>query len=230
MSFLLANIKKALKGRSLLETPSSGVSFIDMQSSDFTSLEITETIPSISWETGDLILVFAISSDIFYNSFFTPTVSGLTFEIEATQFVSGDCPLQAWSAIAAGNGSGSISVARNSAINARAGAVAIVFRNHGGLGNISSNAGSASLTQLFSRSSDNSAVIAAFGDWNAVNDTIVSASPSDGTVDMAEYATNYSFFLCHWLNQGASGSTQYGIADHAGGVQLNSILIEILAP
>ena len=66
-------------------------------------------------------------------------------------------------------------------------------------------------------------------DWSAKNDTTVNASPaSGGTQRVAQWVSGqYTSFVFDWTDQGAAGSTSYGISNYATDGNNSGVVVEI---
>ena len=66
-----------------------------------------------------------------------------------------------------------------------------------------------------------------WGDWNAVNDAVVTWTPSGQTQRVAQFVSgSATFFVANWGDQGATGTTSYGFSGYAGG-DMTAITIEV---
>ena len=189
----------------------------------------SEVTGSVTWQTGDILVVVGSTE----NSTFllgTPTATGLTFSLITSAGTTGlDAPAYIWSATAGSNGSGAITVPLTGETNSGArGASVFVYRGSDGLGNTGTITGSTAKVISLTRGSANSGVVVVLGDWNAVNDTSVTSSPSGGTQRVAQYVAGaVTNFVFNWGDQGATGTTSYGITDHTGTVDMTGIVVEI---
>lgn len=193
--------------------------------SNWTDTAANEVTPTVSWLSGDLICVVATTENSNYNVP-TPTGGGLNFALERSTNVSNNCNVYLWTTIAQSNGSSQIS-----SLNGSTGGKGIgvfVFSGSSGIGNVQTYSGVSNLTRSLTRSQPNSTVIAIMGDWVALNDTSVTAVPT-GVVDTAAYRSGaYTVYVMHYENQGAAGSTNYGIGSHTGTGQFSFLIAEIL--
>jgi len=207
---------------------------VQVAKSTFSDSGLTdETSASITWETGDAILVFGgVSNNDTVGSLGTPTVTGLTFGLLASvnnNNAVDDAPVFLWTATAAGNGSGAVvSVTTTADSGRRSGLVVYVYRGSDGLGTPVTLDGSTAKTISVTRAGANSHVAMMMADWNQVGDVTVTATPT-GTVDHAQAESGQAdFFAVSFPDQGAAGTTAYGITNHTGTVDMSGIAVEIL--
>lgn len=184
-------------------------------SSGWTTTGATRSTGSLTWQTGDLMLIVGFTENT-GTTLSTPTgLTGLTLAAltgyPAT--LAGSAPIYAWSATASSGSSGTPSTNVSSSTNA-AGIHAFVFRGHNGIGAVPTPVQSGtSLVLPTTRTGQHSLVVAIVVDGNATNDTTVTTLPSAGaTQDDAAFmtgrATSFSF---DWSDQGGPGTTSYGI-------------------
>lgn len=194
-----------------------------------------ETAGGVSWQTSDRVLVFGgVSDGAIANQLATPTVTGgsgtgLTFSLSTAVNNSGatDSQVYLWTATAAGNGSGTIQSVSSAAGSLRGGIVVYVFRGSTGLGTPVSLDNSTAKTISVTRAQANSHVVVLMSDYLAVGDATVTATPT-GTVDFAESeAGQADYFAVSFDDQGATGTTAYGITNHTGTVDMSGLAVEI---
>ena len=188
-----------------------------------------ETTGTLTWSTGDVIVAVGVteSGSITLN---TPTATGLSFSTVASINVGDnqDCAAYIWTATAGSSSSGTVSATGNNGTGQH-GIGVYAFSGSAGLGNNNTLDNSANKTISLTRAYNNSAVITALGDWNAVNDTTVTPSPaSGGTIrQAANVASQGTLFLADWLDEGTAGTTSYGITDHTGTVDMSAVVVEV---
>lgn len=200
--------------------------FISVTSSDYTDTTDLKSTASVSWSSGDLVVVVCLMEDS-GRTMELPTATGLTFSEVAAIGTANNCRAYAWSASAGSGGSSTVSAAVTGNFGPAAGITVYVIRGSAGIGATATLDGSSAKTVSLTRSYANSGVIVAIGDWNAVNDTSVTATPS-GTVDVATFTTgSYTAFATHYGDQGAAGTTSYGITDHTGTVDMSGVCVEV---
>lgn len=196
--------------------------------SDFVDTSTSETTTnSLSWQAGDWIYVLGVTEDNGV-SLNVPTYSGGTFAQRLVQNAPSDCRVYVWTNSPAGSGSGTI--AAGLSVSGRAGIYALVYRNSTGPGAVAQSGGANALTISLTRGSANSHVIWAAGDWNAADDTTVTATPTGSVRVAARNSAAYTAFATSYGDQGAAGATSYGIADHGLTVDLARVAVEIKGP
>lgn len=187
---------------------------------------------SISWTSGDIVVVLGMTEDnsVVYS---TPTTagSGLTFSAisGSPTNTASRCKGYAWSATASASGSGTIQATASGGASLRGMIVAFVFSGSTGIGGTAFSASlGATTTQSLTRTGANSHVVQIWGDWNAVNDTAVTWNNSGTQVDVQFTSGAFTEFSGRWGDQGSSGTTSYGFTAHAGGGDFTAITLEIL--
>lgn len=202
----------------------------DYDTSTWTDLSSgSEVTGSITWSAGNTVVVVggAESGSWTMN---TPTATGLSFSLVTSvgSGVGGDGLAYIWSATAGSGGSGAVTATLGAGGSAARGLAAYVFSGSGGTGATATIQGSSAKTISLARTTANSAVVNILVDWNAVSDTAVNSSPGGGTVRQAnESAGHATFFVTDWGDQGAAGTTSYGITDHTGTVRMSGIALEV---
>ena len=187
----------------------------------------TETTGSLSWQTGDLIVVTGMTEDQLI-SLSTPTATGLTFAAVSgfPTNLANTCKGYAWTATAGSNGSGTISSGTGGSY--MAGIQAYVFRGSDGIGNTAQTTSGTALTISLTRNYANSMVVWAAGDWGATNDTTVSSDPVGGNQRQAAWRSGVAtLFDFDWGDQGSAGSTSYGISGFSPGNVFTKIALEV---
>lgn len=191
------------------------------------------TAASFTWQTGDVFHVFGAIED--FNFAFTgvPTTGGanLTFSaITTLGVVFSDCRVQYWRGTATGAGSGTFSLTYTASGVNRAGGIAVFqYRGTDGQGTPVTATGSSAKTLSVTRGQANSHVLFCGGDWNAVGDATVDPTPSTNATERihAPVSGRADFFVNSWGDQGATGTTSYGITNHTGTVKMTMLAIEI---
>ena len=209
---------------------------VQVAKSTFSDSGLTdETSASITWEAGDIILVFgAIANNEVANQLGLPARAGLTFSLLTSvnnNAATDDIQVFLWTATAAGAGSGtvvSVTSPFDGKVVLRSGIVVYVYRGSGGLGTPVTLDGSTAKTISVTRAGANSHVVMMMADWNQVGDVTVTATPT-GTVDHAQAESGQAdFFAVSFGDQGAAGGpTAYGITGHTGTVDMSGIAVEI---
>jgi hypothetical protein len=194
---------------------------------DFTPGVIARTAGSFTWVAGDRFFVLGLTEDDSH-TLTLPTVTGLTFSQVVSVSSVNNSRVYLWAATAGGSGSGTITSNASSASTA-AGLVAYQYRNCNGLGTPVQLLGSANKTISVTRGQDNSHILLGMVDWNAVNDVAVDPTPAGGTQRVARFETGQgTFFGFDWGDQGATGTTSYGITNHTGTVDMTGLAVEVL--
>ena len=209
---------------------------VDYDQSNWTDTNNTpEVTGSITWQAGDLVVVFGATGNG-NERLALPIASGLVFA--TTTYLNTGASETAnylWVATAASGGSGTVtSNELPDNFTGTRGISAFVYRGSDGIGNTSTLSGQNWLdtdltkTRSLTRNFDNSAVIISMSDWTAGSDVLIDPSPAGGTQRVAIFVngqvTNYIF---DWGDQGAAGSTNYGITNHASSTHMNVIVAEI---
>jgi hypothetical protein len=197
--------------------------------SSSSGIVVDPTSASYTWLAGDVFVVIALTPDN-GDTAATPAATGLTFSaVTGSPTNSGSSTKgYAWSATAASGGSGTIFVDGSGSGGGKLEVLIYQYRGSDGIGNVALDAALGSTTtKSLTRGSDNSAVVQGWGDWNAVNDTTVTWTPSGQTQDAATRdAVAFTTFGAHWGDQGAAGATSYGFSGFAGG-KMTAITVEV---
>jgi hypothetical protein len=196
---------------------------------------VNETVAGVSWVAGDRVLVFgAVSSDGAANQLATPTITGLsgtglTFALDASvnnSATNTDTQVFQWTALATGTGSGTVQSVNTAGGSLRAVITVTVYRGCSGFGTPVALDASAAKVISIPRVRPNSAVAVMMADFNAVNDTVVDATPT-GTVRFAAFETGQAtFFYVTFDDQGVPATTNYGITNHTGTVDMSGLGVE----
>jgi len=205
------------------------VTFSDTKASTWAARASSpETTASLTWSAGDLVIVVGATEDSTV-TLSTPTATGLTFTL-VTSYTGGGCNVYIWKATAASSGSGAIS---STYTNSRAvGLRAYAISGHNGTGATGAGRAAAGvLTRSLTRTGANSGVVGVLGEFNATNDTAVTASPAtNGTVDDAAFTSGAAtLYSARWTDQGTAGATSYGIGSFSGTADMSIAVVEILA-
>lgn len=202
----------------------------DFQTANFTDTATTETTASVTWSAGDVVVVVGVTEDNGV-TLAVPAVTGLTFTQVTVTNTASNCKVYIWSATAAGSGSGAITSTNSSQGGNGRGIAAFVFSGSDGVGASALMAATTTTnpTQALTRTQANSAVIVAMGDWAPVNDTTVTTNPSTGgTVRVIQFDTGqYAAYVGSWADEGAIGTTSYGIGDYTATPQWIGAVVEI---
>lgn len=187
----------------------------------------SEVSGTLTWGSGDRILVLAITEDT-GSTLNTPTATGLTFSaLGSALAVSSNCWAHAWQATAASASSGAVTAAAGQVNSAMRGIWCSAWG--GCTGFVRTNAqGTATKTVSVTRTQDSSAVAYIGGDWNAVGATSPGWVPAGFTQIQAVAHANVSAFAAWWGDQGAAGSTAYGPSGLTGTRKFTHIGVEVL--
>lgn len=189
----------------------------------------SETTGSVSWSSGDIVVVLGVTEDNVATTLGTPTTTGTGLTFAAlTGFptnTASNTKVYGWSATASATSSGTISstMAGGGATHA-SGICVWVWSASGGIGNTATAVGDTTdpYTASLTRAGTNSAVCMIAGDWNAISDAANDPSPLTGSTekigDNAGFVSGrYTGYAAHWADEGASGTTSYGVTGIAGG-------------
>lgn len=205
----------------------TAATLIGTSGSTWNDTAVNETTGSLSWQTGDIVIVIGMTEDNTNTTLATPTATGLTFSAISgfPTNTSNTCKGYAWTATAGSNGSGAIT----SVITGNmAGIQAYVFRGSDGIGNTAKSTADQNLTINLQRNYDTSLVVWAAGDWGATNDTTVSSDPVGGNQRQAAWISGRAtLFAFDWGDQGAAGTTSYGISGFSPGNIFTKIALEV---
>ena len=198
--------------------------------STFNDAGTTETTGTLTWSAGARVVVVGLTADN-TQTLGTPTATGLTFSAVSgfPTNTASTCKGYVWEATAGSSGSGAISsTGGGGAPNVR-GIFAWSFTGSDGIGNTASSTTGTGTTVDLTRSGANSAVAWGGADWGATNDVVVSPTPGGGTERVAvNDAGDYTAFVFDWADQGAAGTTSYGITGFAAGNTFTKLAVEIL--
>lgn len=202
---------------------------VDSGSSDYSDV-ITggEATKSFTWVTGDVFHILGHTEDngVTLN---TPSTAGanLTFSLISSTNTTNTTKAYYWRGTATGSGNGTITATSNGTTNAR-GLTAFQYRSTSGQGTPQILDGSALKTISVTRTQANSHIIETLGDWNEVGDVTTDPTPAGGN-QLIELAVSgrIDFFVTQWGDQGATGTTSYGLTNHTGTVNLSGIAVEI---
>lgn len=189
-----------------------------------------EVTPTVTWLSGDVVIVVGATEDNATAQLNTPTATGLTFSLVLATNTINNCKLYVWSATAGSSSSSAITATRADANSKMRGIAAYVYRGSSGVGNTGTIVGDATTNAVISlvRGSDNSAVVVIMGDWTPVNDTTVTANPSSGgTVRGIVNSAGATLYTASWTDQGAAGTSSYGIGSYTATPKWAGIAVEI---
>jgi hypothetical protein len=205
----------------------------DFQQSTWTDLAsgTNEVTPTITWGAGDVIVVVGATEDNGV-TLAVPTASGLTFTELVSTNTASNGKVYIWTATAAGSGTQAVSAAPTGTGGAHMrGIAAYVWSGSGGIGAsaLMASTGTTDAVQSLTRTQANSAVIVVMADWAAINDTAVTANPSaGGTVRIIAHTANGTLYTASWADEGAAGTTSYGIGSYTATAKWIGAVVEVL--
>lgn len=183
---------------------------------------------SFTWQTGDRFVILGFTEDN-GGTLTTPstTGSGLSFAALAgtPTNIAGTCKAFGWTAAATANGSGTITSTAGGAF----GGIAVwQYRGSDGVATPTLNASTTKTVSVL-RGQNNSAVVFAAGDFSGVAVTGYSYTPAGATDRHTESfgSIHYSIYVADWGDQGAAGTTAYGITGTSSTGNHNKIAVEV---
>lgn len=194
--------------------------------SDWQGTGTSKSTGSVSWQTGDRIIVIGGIGDE-SSTLGTPTASGLSFSLLAlTNNPSGNfCDAWVWMATAGSNGSGVINGSKTSG-GSGWGLFVIVVRGSEGTATEAVNT-STTKTISLNRSQAESAVLYCAFDWSASSATATFTPGGAISLKNEKEGSSYTCHIGYWPDQDAAGSTNYGVTSSSSG-SFAKIAIEIL--
>jgi hypothetical protein len=203
-------------------TPPTLVSYNE---TDWPAMGVTKNTPSVSWQSGDFIVVLAMTSGSGVHVD-TVTATGLTFAAGTEVMADAACWANSWTATAGSSGS-SIITGTRIGDDFPWGVAVWLFRGSDGAGNRADNISSAKTVSLV-RSQDESAVIEIIGDWDAGDPAGVSWTPTQDNEREAATHTYYSVFAADWTDEDVAATVSYGITGTASAGNHTKLALEIL--
>lgn len=196
---------------------------------------------SLSWSTGDLVVVIGMTGDQ-AGTLNTPTAAA---SLNAFSSIAGpvttasSCWMRAWVAVANAGGSGAITaVLAGSSVDWGMIAWPVVGTTTEGVGNVAAPAASTAAPQTASliRSRDNSAVLELIGDWGAGVGGVGTVpsprnwTPTSGFTEWEAVGVSgiFNAYAADWSDQGAAGTTSYGINVTGSGANYTRVAVEVL--
>jgi hypothetical protein len=173
----------------------------------------TRVTGTLTWVSGDLIVVGGVTEDNTSATLGVPTATGLTFTQLTVTNTASTCKLYIWTAKATADGSSTISSTISTSTK-MGGIHAWAYGGTGGTGAVANKVTGTGDTLSLTRLVPNSAVIWIGGDFGATNDVTVTSVPASGGTqrEAATVAAHATMFAFDWTDQGAPGATSYGIA------------------
>ena len=193
-----------------MPTAPSLISYTEVSS--WTTSGSPKSTASISWQTGDVIVVLAISEA--NDAMPVPTATGLTFSSQKSNVTASTCGMQACTAIAGSSGSGAVSMTNPNGSSAWGFGV-WVFRNSAGVGN-SAEQHTSTKTVSLTPTGAHSAIVWALGDFAAGALQTITPTPTD-TRQRALDSGRYTFYVADLTDQASAGAVSYGISGSGSG-------------
>lgn len=179
---------------------------------------------SVTVSTGDVLVIYGVT-EADHITLGTPTGGGLTYTLQQSVVVTDYCGVYVWTAVSASSQTYTLSITMAGG-TAYWGYSALRFSGSDGVGassktNVLSGAPSLALTT----GADNSAVVAAVGDWNASDGasrtwrTVNSITPTAGNNLERTYARDASratFYGAYWNDAATAGSKTTGLSAPSG--------------
>jgi hypothetical protein len=193
----------------------------------------SEAVTGVAWNAGDLVVVMqGVEANLTTVVLNPPTNASLTFSELALEVnddnANNECYVGAFAAIAGSSETGQTITSTTSTGNSMRGMRVLVYSGSDGVGNTATIDGSTAKTISLIRGGANSHVAVILWDWDAINDVAVNATPA-GTVQNATHVSGRATgFCCTYGDQGAAGTTSYGLTDHTGTASFSGIAVEIL--
>src|SRR5512146_2931512 len=191
------------------------------------------TASTVSWQTGDVVVVIAGSDGTQNDNFGTPSVTnltgtGLTFSDKVDHQSNSDCAALLSIATAAGNGSGNISVSLAGDSSGHWGFGVWVWR--GSTGNnwttqVTSQF-SSTRTKAYTVAQADSAICWGVFDWAAENPLQTITPTPTNTDERTRLAGQYDAYAADLTDQSNTGSVSYGITNTGSG-PFSIVIVEI---
>jgi hypothetical protein len=184
-----------------------------------------EATGSVSWNSGDLVVVLGVTEDN-TATLATPATAGSGLSFAALSGfpsnVASSCKIYGWSATASATSSGTITSTNAGALRK---VIAVwVVSGSDGVGNTAVSSSSDTTdpyTVSLVRAGNNSAVLMAAGDWAPISDTTTDPSPLTGSTQRIGDNDGlvggiYNAYVADWADEGTAGTTSYGITGVTG--------------
>jgi len=179
---------------------------------------------SVTVSTGDVLVIYGVT-EADHITLATPSGGGLTYTLQQSVVVTDYCGVYLWTAVSASSQTYTLSITMSGGTGYW-GYSALRFSGSDGVGastktNVLSGAPSLAPTT----GSDNSAVVAAVGDWNAVDGasrtwrTVNSITPTAANNLERTYARDSSratFYGAYWNDAGTAGAKTTGLSAPSG--------------
>lgn len=184
-------------------TPPTLVSYTEVP---YTSATTTLTSASVSWLTGDVIVVIVL--DELNATIGLPTATGLTFVQQQAASVAGACAVKSAAVTAPSGGSSAVSATISTG---DAGMGVWVWRGSDGLGN-STEQHTTAKTKSLTPVDTHSAYCWTVGDFNADNATGVLLPTPTTTQEASQVAAHYSIYSGNLDDEATGAATLFGIS------------------
>lgn len=189
---------------------------------------------SFTWVSGDVMEVLGGTCDTGV-TFAAPTTAGSnmgTFNQVTAVTAASSARAYYWKATATGSGSGTITASCTGGGGgaANVGGIGVwQYRATTGEGTPVTLSASASKTMNVTRATTNCHIIQVLVDWNEVGDVVTDPTPATNATERetSAVAGQADFFVMDWGDQGATGTTAYGLTNHTGTVKITGISVEI---
>lgn len=203
-------------------TPPTLISYTEIAYTTATTTSIVSA--SISWQTGDVIVVEALCESA--TALGTPTATGLTFTSQKSNSAASSCASQCATAVAASASSSAVTITR--AGTPHAGAGIWVWRGSDGVG-ASVEGHTTAKTVSLVLTDTHSAVCWGVGDFNA--DAITTIAPTPTATNERERSLDtgkYSIYSWDLIDNAGSGATSFGFTGTPTAGPYSQIAVEIL--
>lgn len=204
--------------------------FVAYVESDYTDAATANVTGSLSWVAGDVLYCMGLTDDQ-GRTLGTPTTAGSNlgaFSLVSSPNAVGASRAYYWKATASGTGNGTISSTANGS-PASAGISVWQYRDVSAEGTPQTIVGSSAKTISVTRAAANSHILQVMADWNEAGDIVTDPTPATNATERETslVSGSYDVFVTDWGDQGATGTTSYGITNHTGTVQMTGIAVEI---
>lgn len=184
------------------------------------------TSASISWQTGDVIVVLQGLEDP--GTITLPAATGLTFVAQKTNnAVAGTCADGVYAVVAGATSSGGVTCARSGGTSGIWGASIWVYRGSAGIGN-SSEQHTTTKTVALTPTAANCAVVWGCFDFSAGAAGTIVPTPTNTDELALEGASTYTAAVADLDPQASGGATSYGISGGGTG-PFSIVVLEIKA-
>lgn len=178
---------------------------------------------TISWLTGDVIVVIG-GTEAQSVTITSVTATGLTFTPGSALAVAGTCWANTWTATAGSSGSSVVTIDKSGA--GQYGAAIWVYRGSTGFGARAVDSTSTKTLSL-TRTGSSSVVVEGLFDFSAAVVTGHVWTPGSQNEREALNQSGYTPYIADWPDQGAPGSTSYGITGTASVGLHTKVALEI---